>query len=92
MIRAEGEKAAKDKAVNDAYDNVGHVLAFYKEKFNWKSLDNRNADVISSVHYGRQYENACRYYPHTIKQLLDSQHQFGTPRSVKWFMVMAAAS
>ncbi|CEJ85690.1 hypothetical protein VHEMI03845 [[Torrubiella] hemipterigena] len=58
MMRAEGEKASKDKAVNDAYDNVGHVLAFYKEKFDWKSLDNKNADVISSVHYGRQYENA----------------------------------
>lgn len=60
IVRAEGEKAVKDKAVNDAFDNVGHVLTFYKEKFQWNSIDNKNMDVISSVHFGQQYENACK--------------------------------
>ncbi|KND88121.1 Extracellular metalloprotease [Tolypocladium ophioglossoides CBS 100239] len=59
LIRAEGEAKVKDKDVNLAYDNVGHVLDFYKEQFNWKSIDNKNADVISSVHFGQNYENAC---------------------------------
>lgn len=60
LIRAEGQKAVKDKAVNEAFDNVGAVLKFYKEKFQWKSIDNKNADVISSVHFGEAYENACK--------------------------------
>ncbi|PNP51540.1 hypothetical protein THARTR1_07796 [Trichoderma harzianum] len=58
LVRAEGDKAAKDKTVNEAYDNVGTVLEFYKDKFKWNSIDNKNMDVISSVHFGRQYENA----------------------------------
>lgn len=49
-----------DKAINEVYDNVGAVLKFYKEKFNWKSIDNKNCDVMSSVHFGESYENACK--------------------------------
>lgn len=60
LIRAEGQKAVKDKAVNEAFDNVGAVLKFYKEKMQWNSIDDRNADVISSVHFGDAYENACK--------------------------------
>lgn len=60
LVRTEGDKEAKDKAVNEAYDNVGTVLEFYKEKFKWNSIDNKNVDVISSVHFGEQYENACK--------------------------------
>ncbi|KAK5987801.1 Extracellular metalloprotease [Cladobotryum mycophilum] len=58
LIRAEGQKKSDDKAVNEAFDNVGIVLDFYKEKFQWKSIDNKNMDVISSVHFGEGYENA----------------------------------
>ncbi|KAL7790453.1 hypothetical protein V8C37DRAFT_410855 [Trichoderma ceciliae] len=58
LIRAEGDKEAKDKSVNEAYDNVGTVLGFYKDKFKWNSIDNKNMDVISSVHFGEEYENA----------------------------------
>jgi Zn-dependent metalloprotease len=60
LVRAEGDKEAKDKIVNEAYDNVGTVLQFYKDKFKWNSIDNKNMDVISSVHFGEQYENACK--------------------------------
>ena len=59
LKRAEGEPEVKDKDVTLAYDNVGNVLAFYLDKFQWKSIDNKNADVISSVHFGDNYENAC---------------------------------
>ncbi|PFH59977.1 hypothetical protein XA68_11652 [Ophiocordyceps unilateralis] len=58
LVRAEGEGKVKDEDVNLAYDNVGHVLGFYKKHFQWKSIDNKNADVISSVHFGHQFENA----------------------------------
>lgn len=60
LVRDEGQKAVKDKAVNEAFDNVGSVLKFYKDKFQWTSIDNQNADVISSVHFGQEYENACK--------------------------------
>ncbi|KAE9579730.1 Protease PrtS [Colletotrichum fructicola] len=58
VVRVEGQKETKDKAVNDAYDNVGEVLKMYKEKFDWVSIDNKNMNVISSVHFGKKYENA----------------------------------
>ncbi|KAM4063095.1 thermolysin metallopeptidase, alpha-helical domain-containing protein [Hirsutella rhossiliensis] len=58
LVRAEGEAKVKDKDVNLAYENVGHVLDFYKKHFKWNSIDNKNADIISSVHFGRHFENA----------------------------------
>ncbi|KAL6923210.1 hypothetical protein FSST1_000484 [Fusarium sambucinum] len=36
---------SKDKSVNLAFDN-------------WLSIDNKDMDVISTVHFGKQYENA----------------------------------
>ncbi|KAL6866622.1 matellopeptidase-like protein [Trichoderma novae-zelandiae] len=58
LVRAEGNKPAQDKSVNEAYDNVGSVLQFYKDIFKWTSIDNKNSDVVSSVHFGQLYENA----------------------------------
>ncbi|KFG84988.1 metalloprotease [Metarhizium anisopliae] len=58
LERAEGQPKTKDNGVNEAYDNVGAVLDFYRKKFHWKSIDNKNCDVISSVHFGESYENA----------------------------------
>jgi Zn-dependent metalloprotease len=61
VVRTEGQKASKDTAVNEAYDNVGNVLDFYLSVFNWKSIDNQNMHVVSSVHFGKDYENACKW-------------------------------
>lgn len=60
-VRVEGEPEVKDADVNKAYDNVGHVLEFYKEYFHWKSIDGKNKQVVSTVHFGDHYENACKY-------------------------------
>ncbi|KAJ4266345.1 hypothetical protein NW762_004329 [Fusarium torreyae] len=57
LIRDNAEKV-KDKTVNEAYDNVGTVLGFYKKYFEWLSIDNKNMNVISTVHFGKNYENA----------------------------------
>lgn len=62
LVRAEGQDEVKDKVVNEAYDNIGTVLKFYKEHFNWSSIDNKNAKVVSSVHFGKDYENACKSF------------------------------
>lgn len=59
LARAEGDEKVKDKAVNEVYDNVGTVLEFYKKHFKWHSIDNKNMDIVSTVHFGEKYENAC---------------------------------
>ena len=59
--RVEGEKAVSDSAVNEAYDNAGIVLDFYSTLFGWNSLNNKNMHIISSVHFGTNYGNACGY-------------------------------
>ncbi|KAJ3497261.1 hypothetical protein NLG97_g2039 [Lecanicillium saksenae] len=68
LVREEGQEAVKDKAVNEAFDNVGATLKFYKEKFSWTSIDNRNAKVISSVHFGKSYENA--FWDPSVRQMV----------------------
>jgi Zn-dependent metalloprotease len=61
LVRAEGQKPVSDKAVNESYDNFGNVLKFYKEKFQWNSIDNKGMQVIASCHFGKNYENACKF-------------------------------
>ncbi|KAK4139081.1 uncharacterized protein C8A04DRAFT_33457 [Dichotomopilus funicola] len=58
VLRVEGQAAVKDETANAAFDNVGRVLEFYLEQFKWKSIDNKNQHVISSVHFGQAYGNA----------------------------------
>ncbi|KAG9256921.1 uncharacterized protein F5Z01DRAFT_493474 [Emericellopsis atlantica] len=58
LVRSEGEPNTGDEAVDEAYKNIGTVLDLYKEHFNWMSIDNESADVISTVHFGENYENA----------------------------------
>jgi Zn-dependent metalloprotease len=61
LVRAEGQPASKDKNVNESYDNCLKVLQFYKEIFNYTSLDGQNMPVVSSVHYEKDYQNAAWY-------------------------------
>ncbi|KAK8097600.1 metalloprotease [Apiospora kogelbergensis] len=75
QIRVEGQNAVSDKAVNEAYDNVGNVLDFYAKIFNWKSIDNNNMHVISSVHFGQQYENAF-WDPQIAQMVFGDGHDF----------------
>ncbi|KEY70732.1 hypothetical protein S7711_03228 [Stachybotrys chartarum IBT 7711] len=58
LARDFDDREVKDKAVNEAYENVGKVLDFYRDAFKWNSIDNKNKKVISTVHFGKRYENA----------------------------------
>lgn len=60
IVRTEGQPPVKDATVNEAYDNAGEVLKFYRDIFNWNSIDNRNMDIIQSVHCGDHMQNACK--------------------------------
>lgn len=58
FVRGEGSPPAKDEAVNEAYDNSGLTYDFYKEIFNRNSLDNKGMTLISTIHYGKKFNNA----------------------------------
>jgi Zn-dependent metalloprotease len=58
LVRAEGAAAARDKAVNQAYENLGITLDFFREVFGRDSLDGRGMDVLASVHFGDGFSNA----------------------------------
>lgn len=64
VVRTEdGDKAtaSDDRQVNEVFDNVGRVLAMYKDKFDWTGVDNNSkTTIVSSIHFGKEYENACK--------------------------------
>ena len=61
VVRENGQNETQDKAVNQAYDNVGEVLKFFKEKLGLDSFDGKNTGVVSSVHFGKGFVNACTF-------------------------------
>ncbi|KAK3380974.1 metalloprotease [Podospora didyma] len=75
IVRVEGQKASTDVVVNEAYDNVGKVLDFYKKFFNWNSIDNKGMHVLSSVHFGKNYENAF-WDPTKMQMVYGDGHTF----------------
>jgi Zn-dependent metalloprotease len=58
LVRSEGERAVKDRTVNEAYNGCGHVHDFYRRVFGRNSLDGRGMSLVSSVHVGKKYNNA----------------------------------
>ena len=57
-VRGEGDKPVADTAVNEAYDGAGLTYRFYKEIFQRDSIDGKGMELISSVHYGTDFDNA----------------------------------
>jgi len=58
LIRSEGGSPSRDKAVNEAYDNAGTTWDFYNKIFGRESVDDHGKALVSSVHYGEDYDNA----------------------------------
>ncbi|HVO42478.1 MAG TPA: M4 family metallopeptidase, partial [Aggregatilineales bacterium] len=58
QVRAEGEPPSTDPAVNEAYDGAGATYDLYKTVYNRDSVDNKGLRLDSTVHYGKQYDNA----------------------------------
>ena len=54
LVRSEGQKKSKDKAVNEAYDGAGKTYDFYDAVFGRNSLDDAGMKLISSVHVGEE--------------------------------------
>lgn len=58
-VRSETDTTSnRDKAVNEAFDNAGTTWDFYNKIFGRESVDNHGKTLVSSVHYGENYDNA----------------------------------
>lgn len=58
QVRAEGEPATGDAAVDEAYDGLGDTWSLFFEAYSRDSLDNAGLPLLGTVHYGQDYANA----------------------------------
>ena len=58
LVRREGDPPAADAAVNDAYDGVDRTYRLYDDVFERRSIDGKGLPLISSVHFGVDFDNA----------------------------------
>lgn len=58
LARSENDAPTGDPAVNEAFDNSGITYDFYKNILNRNSIDDRGMPLVSSVHFGSEFENA----------------------------------
>jgi Zn-dependent metalloprotease len=58
VVRAEGQAAVADTAVNQAYDGFGYTYNFYWTMFQRDSIDGQGLPILGMVHYGQDYDNA----------------------------------
>jgi len=57
-VRGEGDPPVADTAVDEAYDGAGLTYRFYKEVYDRDSVDGQGMELVSSVHYGTDFDNA----------------------------------
>ncbi|WP_241758903.1 M4 family metallopeptidase [Pyxidicoccus parkwayensis] len=58
LVRSETSAPSSDAVLNQAHDNAGFVYDFYATKFGRDSYDGLGTNLISSVHYSKNYVNA----------------------------------
>jgi Zn-dependent metalloprotease len=58
LVRAEGQPASGDPAVDEAYDGLGATYAFYSDEYGRSSIDDEGLPLLATVHYGDRYDNA----------------------------------
>jgi Zn-dependent metalloprotease len=57
-VRGDGDPASSDDAVNEAYEGSGKTYDFYKDVLSRDSIDGNGLELVSSVHYGVDFDNA----------------------------------
>ena len=58
VVRTAGDPASGDAAVDEAADGITATLALYRDAFARVSYDGKGAEVLLTVHYQRNYDNA----------------------------------
>ncbi len=59
LARDDADPPTGDLAVDEAHDGLQATLDLYREAFDRDSLDDQGLDLVASVHYGRDYDNAA---------------------------------
>ncbi len=57
-VREEGGEPTGDTAADEAYDWLGVTFRFLEDVYDHNSIDNDGMEMVSTVHYGTDYENA----------------------------------
>lgn len=57
-IRAEGQGATGDPAVDEAYEGLGATFDFFEQVFGRNSIDDAGLRLDATVHFGQDYNNA----------------------------------
>jgi Zn-dependent metalloprotease len=58
LIRPEGAPPTGDAAVDEAFEGAGTTYDFFRSVFGHAGLDGADMRMVSTVHYGRGYDNA----------------------------------
>ena len=58
MVRTAGDPASGDVSVDEAATGITETLALYRDAFARASYDGKGAEVVLTVHYERNYDNA----------------------------------
>jgi len=58
LVRQEGEEPTGDKDTDNAYEYTGDTYKYYSEWLGRDSVDNNGLPLVSTVHYGENYEDA----------------------------------
>jgi len=58
VVRSEGQGATGDAAVDEAYDGLGATFELYWNAYQRNSIDNAGMNLLGTVHYGQNYDNA----------------------------------
>ena len=58
VVRTAGDPASGDTSVDEASDGITATLGLYREAFARASYDGKGAEVVLTVHYEQNYDNA----------------------------------
>ena len=58
LVREEGQASPGDESVDEAYDGLGATWDLYDQAFSRDSLDDAGMELIATVHYGQDFQNA----------------------------------
>lgn len=58
LISTEGQETNGDTAAEEAWNYIGITYDFFWQIYQRNSLDNKGLPMISTVHYGKNYQNA----------------------------------
>lgn len=58
LVRGEDDRRTEDLSVDEAFDGAGLTYDFYLQVFERNSIDDRGMRLDSTVHYGKDYDNA----------------------------------